>query len=186
MRRAFVGGGQRRLVPAFLRVRITSCTNNRNNVIVSLIMSAKVNRVLGEGPHSDEPTASTEMRKEIRYRLEAPAIFTWENFQNKRLQGEGLTRDISLLGAFIVTPTCPPNMSVMRVEVALPSLTGIETGFRILGRARVVRVDHLSGGRGENGFAVVRDDLSNWSLSTVGADFDWNRESVVARESNWD
>ena len=61
-----------------------------------------------------------DMRKEIRYRLEAPAIFTWENFQNKRLQGEGLTRDISLLGAFILTPTCPPNMSIIRVEVALP------------------------------------------------------------------
>lgn len=127
-----------------------------------------------------------DMRKEIRYRLEAPAIFTWENFQNKRLQGEGLTRDISLLGAFILTPTCPPNMSIIRVEVALPSLTGIETEIRILGRARVVRVDHPSGGQGDNGFAVVRDDLSNWSLSTVGAEFDWNREPIVARESNRD
>lgn len=127
-----------------------------------------------------------DMRKEIRYRLEAPAIFTWENFQNKRLQGEGLTRDISLLGAFILTSTCPPNMSIIRVEVALPSLTGIETEIRILGRARVVRVDHPSGGQGDNGFAVVRDDLSNWSLSTVGAEFDWNREPIVARESNRD
>ena len=107
-----------------------------------------------------------DTRKEIRYRLEASAKFTWENFQNKPLQGEGITRDISLLGAFIVTPTCPPNLTMIRVEVVLPSLTGINADIRIVGMARVVRVDHPSGGQGENGFAVVRDDLGNWDLST--------------------
>jgi hypothetical protein len=125
-----------------------------------------------------------DMRKEIRYRLEAPAIFTWENFQNKRLKGEGITRDISLLGAFILTPTCPPNLTSIRVEVALPSLTGIHAEFRILGRARVVRVEHSSSGQGENGFAVVRDDLNHWSLSTGTSEFDWNRELMVAKEMN--
>jgi hypothetical protein len=126
-----------------------------------------------------------DLRKEIRYRLEAPAIFTWENFQNKRLHGEGLTRDISLLGAFILTPTCPPNRAIVRVEVALPSLTGIHPEIRILGKARVVRIDHPRSGNGENGFAVVRDDLNHWSLSTGQSDFDWSREILAAPEPNW-
>ena len=130
--------------------------------------------------------APMDLRKEIRYRLEAPAIFTWENFQNKRLQGEGITRDISLLGAFILAPTCPPNGTIIRAEVALPSLTGIRTDIRILGRARVVRVEHPSGGQGDNGFAVVREDLSHWSLSTGVSEFDWNREVVSATETNWE
>jgi hypothetical protein len=123
-----------------------------------------------------------DMRKEIRYRLEAPAIFSWENFQNKRLRGEGLTRDISILGAFIVTPTCPPNLTVIRVEVVLPSLEGMQTGIRILGRAQVVRIVHRSGGKGENGFAVMRDDLNHWSLSIDHSDFDWNHEIMAARQ----
>lgn len=126
-----------------------------------------------------------DMRKEIRYRLEAPAIFTWENFQDRRLQGEGLTRDISLLGAFILTPTCPPNFSIIRVEVALPSLTGINADIRILGKARVVRVEHPFSGAGENGFAVVRDDLSNWDLSTVQHETEWNPELLAARAMHW-
>ena len=127
-----------------------------------------------------------DMRKEIRYRLEAPAVFTWENFQSNCLHGEGLTRDISLLGAFILTPTCPPNRTIIRVEVALPSLTGIHADIRILGEARVVRVDHASRGRGENGFAVVRADLVNWDLSTIQHESEWNHELIAARAMHWD
>ena len=127
-----------------------------------------------------------DMRKEIRYCLEAPATFTWENFQNKCLQGEGLTRDISLVGAFILSPTCPPNLTIIRVEVILPSLTGLHADIRILGKARVVRVEHPHGGRGKNGFAVVQEDLTNWSLATVQSESDWNHELIAARPMNWD
>jgi len=107
-----------------------------------------------------------DMRKEIRYRLEAPAIFTWENVHRKRLQGEGVTRDLSLLGAFIFTPTCPPNRTTVRLEVALPSVIGIEADIRIIGEAQVVRVEHCYGAPGENGFALVPTDLHNWGLLT--------------------
>ena len=55
------------------------------------------------------PGASMEMRREMRYRLDAQALFSWESAQHTRLQGEGVTRDISVFGAFIVTPTCPPH-----------------------------------------------------------------------------
>jgi len=100
-----------------------------------------------------------DMRKEIRYRLDAPAIFTWENFQNKRLQGEGITRDISLLGAFILTPTCPPNLTSIQVELALPSMTGISADIRILGEARVAHNSYISvlveEGRGQGGLILV-------------------------------
>ena len=143
-------------------------------------------RMPDEGRRTDGPNAPMDMRKEIRYRLEAPVLFTWENLQNKRLQGEGLTRDISLYGAFILTRTCPPNLARVRVEVALPSLTGIHADIRILGWARVVRVDHPSGGWGENGFAVAREDLSNWSLLASHTEFDRNGEISVAGESTWE
>jgi hypothetical protein len=119
-----------------------------------------------------------DMRKEIRYRLEAPTVFTWENFEHKRLQGEGITRDISLLGAFILSATCPPNLTSIRVEVALPSVVGIEADIRIIGQAQVVRVEHSHAGHGENGFAVVPFDLHNWSLLT------YKNGSLYHRELN--
>ena len=107
-----------------------------------------------------------EMRKEIRYRLDAPALFSWESAQHKRLQGEGITRDISVFGAFIVTPMCPPVDVPIQVEVVLPSLTGLKPVIRVSGEARVLRVDHSSKGEGENGFAVVSEDFSRWTMST--------------------
>jgi hypothetical protein len=112
------------------------------------------------------PGVPMEMRKEIRYRLDAPALFSWESAQHKRLQGEGITRDISVFGAFIVTPTCPPVDVPIQVEVVLPSLTGPRPVIRVSGSARVLRVDHSSNGDGENGFAVVSEDFSRWTMST--------------------
>src|ERR1700730_2156959 len=107
-----------------------------------------------------------EMRREIRYRLDAPALFTWESAHRKCLQGEGITRDISVIGAFILTPTCPPIDVPIQVEVVLPSLTGLKPVVRVSGAARVLRVDHSSKGEGENGFAVVSEDFSRWSMTT--------------------
>jgi len=107
-----------------------------------------------------------EMRKEIRYRLDAPALFSWESSQHERLHGEGITRDISVFGAFIVSPTCPPVDVPIQVEVVLPSLTGPKPVIRVSGEARVLRVDHNSKGEGENGFAVMSQDFSRWTMST--------------------
>ena len=107
-----------------------------------------------------------EMRREIRYRLDAPALFTWESAHHECLQGEGITRDISVFGAFILTLTCPPVDVPIQVEVVLPSLTGLKPVVRVSGAARVLRVDHSSNGEGENGFAVVSEDFSRWTMST--------------------
>ena len=109
--------------------------------------------------------APMEMRREIRYRLDAPALFSWESPQHKRLQGEGVTRDISVFGAFILTPTCPPVDVPIQVEVVLPSLTGLKPVIRVSGEARVLRVDRSSKDGGKNGFAVVSEDFSRWSMT---------------------
>ena len=112
-----------------------------------------------------ETKVSTEMRREIRYRLDAPALFFWENAFHRRLQGDGTTRDVSVLGAFIATSTCPPVKTPVQVELILPSLSGMKTEIRIRGEARVIRVENSWGGQGGNGFAVVRDDVDHWSLA---------------------
>ena len=105
-----------------------------------------------------------EMRKELRYRLDVPVLFSWESVHHRRLHGEGITRDISVQGAFIVTPTCPPVETPVQVEVTLPSLVDQNSVIRIEGVARVIRIDHPMGSGGENGFAVVREGSNQWSL----------------------
>lgn len=113
-----------------------------------------------------------EMRKEIRYRLDAPAVFTWDGIHHRRLQGEGITRDISVQGAFILTATLPPPDCTIQVDLLLPSLTGIRAMVRITGKARVTRLEHPSGDSWIHGFAVVTDDLHQWGLLTMRGESD--------------
>lgn len=108
-----------------------------------------------------------EMRKEIRYRLDAPAVFSWEGAHRRRFQGEGITRDISVQGAFILTATMPPPDCPVQVDLLLPSLNGVKAMMRITGRARVIRLEHPSNDAWIHGFAVVTDDLNQWGLMTM-------------------
>jgi hypothetical protein len=108
-----------------------------------------------------------DMRKDLRYRLDAPAVFSWEGSRQKRFQGEGITRDISVEGAFILTATAPPPDCPIQVDVLLPSVTGMSAMMRITGRARVVRVEHPSLGARVQGFAVVSDELHQWGLVSM-------------------
>ena len=134
------------------------------------------------------PGASMEMRREMRYRLDAQALFSWESAQHTRLQGEGVTRDISVFGAFIVTPTCPPINVPIQVEVVLPSLTGRKPVIRVSGTARVLRVDHSPTGEGGNGFAVVSKDFSRWNMSSDQSEFvsdSAETAEVLGRDGNY-
>jgi hypothetical protein len=116
------------------------------------------------GRYAREPM---EMRKEIRYRLDAPAVFSWEGAHHRRFQGEGITRDISVQGAFILTATLPPPDCPVQVDLLLPSLTGMKAMMRITGKARVLRVEHPSSDTWIHGFAVVTHELNQWGMVTM-------------------
>ncbi len=96
-----------------------------------------------------------ELRGAVRYRLGAPAVFFWEGAHGNRLQGEGVTRDISLSGAFLVSATSPPAKATIQIEIILPPLHNGAPRVRIQAEAQVVRVEPSSPNRGECGFAVV-------------------------------
>src|SRR5271165_7661615 len=78
-------------------------------------------------PELDHQPVSTELRNRVRYRLSADAVFAWEGAQHGRLVGEGVTRDISLSGAFVFTRTCPPVGATLELDIFLtpaPSSVG--------------------------------------------------------------
>jgi PilZ domain len=98
-----------------------------------------------------------ELRNKIRYRLSADAVFAWEGFQHNRLQGKGITRDISLAGTFIFTPTSPPVGAKVEVDIFLAPASGSAgKKVRIKAAAKVTRVEHSAT---REGFAAVSQDF---------------------------
>jgi hypothetical protein len=101
---------------------------------------------------------SMELRNRVRYRLSADAVFAWEGVQHVRLLGEGVTRDISLAGAFIFTRTCPPVGASLELDIFLYPPPGSEgRTVRIKTEARVSRVEHSAAAEG---FAAVSQDFT--------------------------
>ncbi len=101
---------------------------------------------------------SVEFRHRVRYRLSADAVFAWESAQHGRLVGEGVTRDISLAGAFIFTRTCPPVGATLALDIFLSPAPGSKGRIvRIKTEATVVRVEHSVA---VEGFAAVSKDFT--------------------------
>jgi hypothetical protein len=119
-----------------------------------------------------------ERRKAIRYRLSVPVVFSWENSRRDRFQGEGSTRDISAVGAFILTPTSPPVDAAVNVEIMISALFG-PTKVRIKGTMRVQRVKHEVTKHGQSGFSVVGE----WIELYAGSENDSGSESDTPEET---
>ena len=96
-----------------------------------------------------------ERRRAVRYRLGAPALFSWNGPQPERFRGEGRSRDISREGAFICSPTCPPAGAIIRLEILLPRMHGSTVTTCIQAQGRVVRIEHANAGGQSDGFAVT-------------------------------
>ena len=101
---------------------------------------------------------SLELRNRVRYRLSADAVFAWEGAQRGRMVAEGVTRDISLSGAFVFTRTCPPVGATLELDIHLSSAPGSGgRTVRIKTEATVIRVEHSAAAEG---FAAVSQDFT--------------------------
>jgi hypothetical protein len=108
-----------------------------------------------------------ERRTNIRYRLSANAIFTWKGTGHACLRAEGITRDISPLGAFVLASSCPPIDATIQVEIflSLPTTQGSGPKLRIRTEAQVVRI-------GMSGFAMGSAHFRFWPSRASGSDSD--------------
>ena len=80
-------------------------------------------------------------------------IFSWKDAQANRQEHIGITRDLSVSGAFVVTPTPPPLDASIKFKGILPP-GGKVLPARIFGEGKVVRVEPAPG-RLLAGFAVA-------------------------------
>jgi hypothetical protein len=115
-----------------------------------------------------EKVYPVELRTTVRYRLGAPVAFSWIGPGGARLQGEGLTRDINAKGAFILTPTFPPEGVLVSVEIFLPSLRSGGHPVSLITEGQVIRVEHTGAGAGRGGFAVVSQGFAIPELASEG------------------
>ena len=113
-----------------------------------------------------------ERRRDIRYRLGVPVVFSWESSKGKRLQGEGSTRDLSVAGAFVYTSTCPAPDANVLMDVLLPHLHQTAPAVTMQMEARVLRVEHPPEGTGRSGFAAAsqKHDLNGFQLVRIRYD----------------
>jgi PilZ domain len=98
-----------------------------------------------------------DRRHHQRYELQATARFSWKDAAGARFEGQGLTRDISEKGVFILTPHVPPSGTTVRLEVRAPSHSG--SGLLIQSRGQVVRAERVSLAQAGAGFAAATSSL---------------------------
>lgn len=80
----------------------------------------------------------TQRRSAVRYRLQLPVIFHW-NDGAEHTHG-GFTSDVALDGALIMSSHCPPIGSEVRIEILLPSPDRSAEELRIECTGKVTRV----------------------------------------------
>lgn len=102
-----------------------------------------------------------EQRGAVRFSLLAPVIYRWKDPSGKNRSSVGCTRDISILGAFIVCPSPPPVQTPVSVEIHLPPLErNALHRLRLKGKGRVTRV---TGTDRHSGFAATSCfELHEW------------------------
>ncbi len=108
----------------------------------------------GETQITQTSEQSAERRRAIRYRMSTSVVFRWEGPDNELFQGEGVTRDMSVAGVFVLTATCPPPNAVVQMEVLLPVSDGASK-VRMKSDMTVMRVEHDIADTKQSGFSAA-------------------------------
>ena len=95
-----------------------------------------------------------EKRKTTRYSLNCPTRFRWTNGNATSLTSNGLTRDMSVGGVFVLGRSNHPVGASIELNIAIPNLTGSAYGLNVVATGTVIRVEH-HGDLTPKGFAAA-------------------------------
>lgn len=96
----------------------------------------------------------TEARRTIRYEIAARTIFWWNDHNGAARHGQGITRDLSTRGAFVIAPECPPAGSLIEVRINISNSTANKSSADLHAKGIVLRVERPGGDRSKEGFSV--------------------------------
>jgi hypothetical protein len=100
-----------------------------------------------------------ELRAVTRCRLKCRVVFSWREAGKRRRHSEGVTRDISSRGLFILASKSPPAGTALRYDILLPQLERTLPRIRMQGEGRVVRVEPAAAPAGVVGFAAASESV---------------------------
>jgi hypothetical protein len=86
--------------------------------------------------------------------MSTSVVFRWKRPDNESFQGEGVTRDMSVEGVFVLTGSLPPVNAKIQMEVILPLSDG-SSKAQMKSEMRVLRVDHNIAGTNRSGFSAA-------------------------------
>jgi hypothetical protein len=98
-----------------------------------------------------------DRRRNHRYDLRTRVGFSWEDLEGICHRGESLTRDISEVGVFVQTNSCPPVGTTVQLEVSFHSATA--EGVQIQAQGRVIRVEKADQSQAQCGFAAATQTM---------------------------
>jgi hypothetical protein len=98
-------------------------------------------------------------RTDIRYPLEAPVVFSWEDGDGVAQLHEGRTYDISGKGAFVLATPCPPLQAQVNLKISIPAVSDSSRAMMEV-EGRVLRVEQAGASEGRDGFAVLSSQAS--------------------------
>jgi len=99
-----------------------------------------------------------EHRRAIRYPLQLPASFSWEDEGIVR-QGKGHTRNISEKGAFVEAAIVPPIGSSVELHFSLPPIPDSGRGMHIQHTGEILRLEATEQGEHSGGFAITSHEV---------------------------
>jgi hypothetical protein len=95
-----------------------------------------------------------ERRKHVRYPVRLPVFFSWKKRGSAVVPCDGITRDIGLRGACVLSAICPPIATVIDMEILLPrSLRA--ANLLIVDKVRILRVERASRKKLGTGLSAV-------------------------------
>lgn len=95
-----------------------------------------------------------EHRKHVRYPVRVPVFFSWRTRGSAVVRCEGITRDVSLRGAYLRSATCPPVGAVIEMEIHLPGSLRAPN-LLIVGNVQIQRVERASRKKLRTGLSAV-------------------------------
>ena len=101
-------------------------------------------------------------RKGQRYIIASKVWFNWQTKDGRWLEGEGITRDISGYGLFVLTDTLPTAGAPIIVMVEMPALKMFPKPITFRGSGKIVRTEHEVAGRCGFAAAVTFDDKNDY------------------------
>ena len=96
-----------------------------------------------------------QRRSAMRFPLDVPVVFWWQDAKGEHQEGEGRVYDISERGVFVLASVCPPAHSQVGAKISITAIPDVPRGLRMQVEGRVLRVERVESGDRRDGFAIV-------------------------------